>query len=283
MKFTKYSIFKYKVLIVTIGSLFVFTACQNPTEPVDDGDKSPYIWVNSVHTNLGVAYSCDTTNDIILVKNQYVVNYNKDLNVPNCVSWEINSSWFGDVSRWSGNFITDTSLPSGIYRVKHSDYTNSGFDRGHMVQSESRTLTVEDNKTTFLMTNILPQTPDLNQGVWYDFEYYCNGLAITQNKELFVIAGGIYRTKDRIKDVVAIPDSCFKIVVVLEKGQSYLDVTDTTPVIAVVMPNIAGVRNADWHDYLTNVDRIESSTCFNYLSKIPKKIQDVIEKKVFTE
>lgn len=270
------------IFVIIIIGVFV-NSCESPVEPLDPGDLSPYKYINTIHTNLGVAYSCDTTNDIILVKNQYVVNYNKLLNVPNCVSWEINDSWFGDVARWSGKFITDTTLPVGIIRIKHDDYTNSGFDRGHMVQSESRTKTIEDNKATFLLTNILPQTPDLNQGVWYDFEFYCNGLALNQGKQLYVIAGGIYHNKEKIKDLVTIPDSCFKIVIILEKGQTYLDITESTKVISVVMPNIAGVRNNDWHEYLTTVDRIEASTCFNYLSRIPKKIQDVIESRVFSE
>jgi endonuclease G, mitochondrial len=43
--------------------------------------------------------------------------------------------------------------------------------------SEERTATVDDNKSTFLLTNILPQKPDLNQGVWLKFEIYCNDLA----------------------------------------------------------------------------------------------------------
>jgi endonuclease G len=207
------------------------------------------------------------------------LSYNKNRNVANWVSWELNKDWFGDVPRYSGNFITDTTLPAGYYRVKHSDYTNSGFDRGHLVMSEERTKTVEDNKATFILTNIIPQTPDLNRGVWLNFEKYCNELALKQNKELYIIAGGIFHSQNSINGLVAIPDSCFKIVVVLESGKGLKDITTSTEVIAVVMPNIDGIRSESWEKYKTTVRRIENSTGYNFLSSVPMDIQNEIETK----
>jgi endonuclease G len=162
--------------------------------------------------------------------------------------------------------------------VKHSDYTNSGYDRGHMVMSEERTDNVEDNKATFIMTNIIPQAPDLNQGVWLSFEKYCNDLA-HQGKELFIFAGGIYLSNNYINDKVAISDSCFKIVVVMESGQTLKEVNSNTQVVAIVMPNIQGVRNDPWEMYKTTVRRIENSTGYNFLGSVPVEVQDVIERK----
>lgn len=164
--------------------------------------------------------------------------------------------------------------------MKHSDYTNSGYDRGHLVRSEERTKTIEDNKSTFILTNIIPQTPDLNRGVWLNLEYYCEDLCKKDNKLLYVIAGGINRTKNTIGNQIVVPDSCFKIVVVLEKGQSLLDVNESTQIIAVVMPNIEGVRSDKWEKYRTSVRAIENSTGYNFLDKLPINIQNIIEQRV---
>ncbi len=244
----------------------------------------PYEWVKSVHASLGVPSKTDqdTTNDYIMVKSQYVLSYNKTLNVCNWVAWELNASWFGDVARWSGNFISDTTLPAGMYRVKHSDYTNSGYDRGHMVMSEERTATVEENKSTFLITNVLPQRPDLNQGVWLRLETYCNDLCRKEDKELYIYAGGVFHTDSVIGNGVAVPDSTWKIVVVLEKGQTLNDVNVNTPVYSVMMPNQQGVRNDAWEKYITSVDQIELSTGYNFLSNVPESIQNVIESRIAT-
>jgi endonuclease G len=254
-----------------------------PNPSNNQSSNSVYSWVHSIHTSLGAPKDKDTSDDYVIVRNQYVIDYNPKKGCPNWVSWELNSSWYGDAERYSGNFITDNTLPAYMYQVKHSDYTNSGYDRGHMVRSEERTDNDEDNRQTFMMTNIMPQTPDLNQGVWLKFEYFCEDLCKKQNKELFVVAGGIfhepYKTlKDEGK--VAIPDSCFKIVVVLEKGQTLANITKSTPIYAVVMPNISGVRKDDYAKYFTSVDRIESSVGYDFLSLIPDDIENYLEAKV---
>jgi endonuclease G len=269
-----------KKIIIIIFIAFIISFCSPGKEPkkiVPDCDC--YSWVKSVHTTLGVPCDADTSDDYIILRPQYVLSYNKNRNVANWVAWELNADWFGTISRHTGSFITDTSLPEGYYRVKHSDYTLSGYDRGHMVMSEERTKTEEDNMSTFILTNVIPQTPDLNRGVWLNFENYCNRLCLESNKELFIYAGGIFHTNTTIGKGVAVPDSCFKIIVILERGQGLKDVTVNTPVIAVVMPNISGVRSDTWDMYKTTEKRIEASTGYNFLSAVPETIQNVIDKR----
>jgi endonuclease G len=150
-----------------------------------------------------------------------------------------------------------------------------------MVRSEERTRTVDDNKATFLLTNILPQHPDLNRGIWLKLENYCEDLCKKEKKELFVIAGGVFHTENRVKNAVAIPDSCFKIIVVLNNGESIESITDSTAVIAVMMPNIAGVRNEKWQKYVTTIRRIENSSGYDFLSNLSGELQDIIENRFY--
>jgi endonuclease G, mitochondrial len=125
----------------------------------------------------------------------------------------------------------------------------------------------------------LPQRPDLNQGLWLSFEKYCNDLVWNEDKELFIFAGGIFHSTTTIGNGVAVPDSCFKIIVVLDRGQGLNNVTTSTPVIALVMPNVQGIRNDDWNAYRTTVRRIESSTGYNFLSAVPNDAQEALETK----
>jgi endonuclease G, mitochondrial len=269
-----------KKIFLIILSLIILYSCSDNNSPAEDNTiKTPPI--NSIHTILGVPVDNDASDDYWIIRPQYVVSYNKNKNVPNWVAWELNSEWFGEVSRYSGRFITDTSLPSGFYRVTHDDYTNSGYDRGHMVMSEERTATVEDNKSTFILTNVIPQEPDLNQGVWLKLESFCNNLALNFDKEIFIYSGGIFHTNETIGNGVTVPDSCFKIIVVMEKGETAKNVNENTQVIAVVMPNISGVRNDDWTQYITTVRRIEYSTGYDFFNIFPKKLQEKIENKIY--
>lgn len=175
--------------------------------------------------------------------------------------------------------MPDESLPAGIYRVKHDDYTGSGYDRGHMVRSEERTKTPADNEATFLTVNLLPQYHDMNAGPWLRLEEYCQRLAQKEKKELFIIAGGIFPKKPETigKGGVAVPESTYKIVVVLDRSQSVEDVTESTRVIAVNMPNKKGIIREDWGQYRTTVAELEKATRYNFLSDLPERVQKALE------
>lgn len=239
-----------------------------------------------IHAPLGIPKDSDERDDYLMEKPQYVLSYNNMRGGANWVAWNLNESWFGTAERKQGQFITDTTLPDGFQRITHNDYTASGFDRGHMVRSEERTRTREDNDATFLMTNILPQYHDLNAGPWLSLETYCQVLATKKNHELFLIAGGIYDKNPEYlngkgKGRVAIPKSTWKIVVVLERGQGLESITKDTRVIAVNMPNQQGkdFKKSGWRKYLTTVDELERLTGYDFLSNIPPDIQATIESK----
>lgn len=237
---------------------------------------------NSVHLTLGNPSNASSinSNDYLMQKPQYALSYNNSKAIPNWVSWQLNKSWLGNAPR-QNNFRPDDTLPSSWYHVKSSDYTNSGYDKGHMTPSADRNKTVADNSATFLMTNILPQSPDNNQGPWADLEDYCRELVNKQNQELYIISGG-YGTKGKIaKEKVTVPANTWKVIVVLDRpGLGVKGVTSSTRVIAVVMPNSQGIRNKNWKTYRTTVRKIESATRYNLLSNVPASIQNVIENKV---
>jgi endonuclease G len=260
------------IILITL----ILSSCETNTVASKQEDN---IIAPSIHLECGVPTDNDSTDDYLIIRPQYTLSYNYKLSVPNWVSWEMNADWFGDVERYGGNFITDNNLPSNFTKIKHTDYTNSGFDRGHLVRSEERTKTDEDNKSTFLMTNIIPQTQDLNRGVWLDLEYHLENLCKKENKQLFVIAGGIYKSNSFINEIVAIPDTCFKIVVILEKGQKRKDITKDTQIIAVKMPNIDGISKDDWERYITTINSIEFSTGYNFLNYIKDDIEEILESK----
>ena len=239
--------------------------------------------LSRTHVVLGLPYDSDASVDYLIYRTQYVVSYNPKRGCPNWVAWNLSDYWYGETDRYTGNFISDPVLLKNMYQVKHNDYTKSGFDRGHVVRSKERSRNETDNKSTFFLTNIMPQTPDLNRGVWLNFEYYCEKLCTENHKQLFVYAGGVYHSNTTLnnKGKVAIPDSCFKIVLILDKNQTIKNINANTKVIAVMMPNTKGIRKDKWGKYITTVRRIENSTGYDFFSNIPIEIQNVIENKRF--
>lgn len=217
-------------------------------------------------------------NNYLMVKHQYALSYNRDKGIPNWVSWQLNQSWLGNVPR-SNNFRPDDTLPSGWQRITPSDYINSGYDKGHMTPSADRSNNLEDNAATFLMTNILPQAPDNNQGYWMHLENYARTLA-SRGKELYIISGGYGRKGSIAEGKVAVPSRLFKIIVVATPGKGVDGINESTRVIAVDIPNDNGNKEAKWREFLTSVDAIEKQTGYDFLSNVNSSIQAVIESRV---
>ena len=261
-----------KVFISLIAILLILTVGCSIIAPKNS--------VNSVNLLLGNPSNATTTepNNYLIVKHQYVLSYNRDKGIPNWVSWQLNQSWLGDAPR-SNNFRPDDTLPEGWYRVSPSDYIRSGYDKGHMTPSADRSNNIEDNAATFLMTNILPQAADNNQGYWMHLENYARTLA-SHGKELYIISGGYGQNGTIAQGKVAVPARLFKIIVVTAPGSGLNGITKSTRVIAVDTPNTNGNKEANWTEFITSVDAIEEQTGYNFLSNVKPSIQAVIESKV---
>jgi len=228
--------------------------------------------------------------EIVLNKAQYVSGYNPARGGPDWVSWNLNASQFGGVPRCNC-FTADATLPNDVYHVVDFDYRNGGYDRGHMVQSESRTTTDQENATTFLLTNILPQGAENNQGPWSKFENYLNDLVRLSGKEIYVVAGGEYAANPgtlKNEGKVAIPDYTWKVAVIMDAGEGLADVHSAADlqVIAIKMPNLTdpaaaatsvGIRNNPWEQYQVTVNQIELETGYDLLSALPNQIEVLVE------
>src|SRR6188474_2492093 len=106
-------------------------------------------------------------------KAEYALSYNRTDGRPNWVSWHLSDDWYGTLTRVD-TFRADPQIPDSAdwYRVQGFDFSGSGFDRGHMVPNADRDkeTSVPINQATYLMTNMLAQAPDNNQGPWAAFE-----------------------------------------------------------------------------------------------------------------
>jgi len=241
----------------------------------------------SVHTTLGLPSNASSSNqnDFLSVKSQYVLAYNGSRKIPNWVSWELNTSYLGTVDR-SDNFRVDDTFPSNISQAALGDYSGSGYDRGHMCPSGDRTKTTTANGITFYLTNMVPQAGNNNRGPWEKLESYSRTLA-NSGKELFIVSGGIVSGSSKtIGAGVVVPDSTFKVVAVLDHvGDGPAEVTTSTRIIAVVMPNDDSEieMGADWKSFRVSARSIESATNLNFLADVPQSVQDAIETHVDTQ
>jgi endonuclease G len=251
-----------------------------PDAPSLDVGGDVCIGPGAPNVELGTPTDADPSDDVILDHSYFVLSYNPQKNDPNWVSWHLSSDDIGSTAR-QDNFASDSLLPAMYYHVKTGDYTGSGYDRGHMSPSAEHTASVMQNSASFLMTNMLPQWHELNAGPWEGLETFERGLAATDKKEVYIISGGIYdAAPTTIGPGIAVPKSCFKIVVVLDGGQGPCDVTLSTPIYAVIMPNEKTTTGTKWGDYTTSIDAVEAATGYDFLSGVAINVQTAIESRV---
>jgi endonuclease G len=215
------------------------------------------------------------TNNYLIEKPQYVLSYNCSTGTSNWASWQLNRSWLGSVDR-SEDFRPDSDIPNGCYGVRPNDYRGSGYDRGHLASSGDRTKTQQDNSATFLMSNMIPQSPANNRQLWNDLEQYSREL-VREGKELYIVAGGA-GNKGNISGKVTIPKSTWKVILILDRPGAA--VTKNTRTIAVNIPNNESVAGKDWRYYQVSVDVIEAATGYDFFSNVPFAVQNEIENKV---
>lgn len=215
-------------------------------------------------------------NNYLIERPQYALAYSRDRNLAHWVSWRLDASWLGSAER-QDDFRQDGTLPSGFYQVTPTDFRGSGYDRGHLAPSGDRTANARDNSATFLMTNIIPQAPDNNRGLWRELEEHTRDLVYQLDQDIYVMAGS-YGVLGTLKDgSITVPSRLWKVIVVLDPpGIGSSSLSPQSQVIAVDIPNRNDLKD-DWRAYQTSIDRIEIATGLDLLSQVPDKVEAALE------
>jgi endonuclease G len=144
----------------------------------------------------------------VIDKQIYQSYYSNSLKVPLYVVYNMYNGG-GDFSRKHLKFIEEEGT------AKNKDYAKSGFDRGHLVSAEDFAFDGELEKRTFSYYNIFPQHPKLNRGSWKSWETTIRNESKKWPLKIYV--GAIYGDK-KIKNKIAIPEYCWKVVINKKNG-----------------------------------------------------------------
>lgn len=208
--------------------------------------------------------------ELILYHEGFAISYNQSRRIPNWVAYELTKSeTYGDVER-TDYFDVDPSVTGP--QAKFSDYSHTGYDRGHMAPAGDMKWSKEAMDACFYLTNICPQNHSLNKGDWNDLEIKCREWARRYGRA-WIVTGPIVTSKDP-KTIgshhVVVPDAFFKAVLV-PRGDSY-------EAIAYVMEN-----NDKPHDRTAcslSIDELESLTGIDFFCALPDDVEAKVEQKV---
>jgi endonuclease G len=248
---------------------------NSPTEIAATAAPTPQ-QIESVHLGFGnpTAASLLDQDNFLVVGEGSVISYNNGRGTANWISWKTDRAYLGN-SIPRPDFSPDTRLPDAFRRIQYFDYSGSGFDRGHLVPSADRFANKRLNEETFLMTNIVPQTPALNRGPWEKFESYARRQA-RRGSDVYQIAG-VYGELRTLRNKVTVPTNCWKVIAIVPRGKKIEDLDRRMRIIAVDMPNSFEIEEHPWERYKTTIRTIEERTGLDLLSHLSREAQDRLE------
>ena len=156
-------------------------------------------------------------------------------------------------------------------QVRHTDYTHSGFDRGHMAPNYGIATRYGKaaQKETFMMSNIIPQTPRVNQHIWKDLEMRVAKRYGRYFSEVWVTTGPIFEgTTDHLASGVAIPTGYYKIMV--DEHQGHLRALAF--MVGRRCPPYTRIKTR-----LVSIDQIEELTGLDFFPQLSAEQQTALE------
>ena len=158
------------------------------------------------------------TCDQYLFNREYVVGYSYLFRQPRWALQRIDEETQYEKEDFDrlDSFREDLRIPD-MFRSTLADYKGSGFDRGHLINSKDRKSKKILNSETFLLSNMSPQVPAFNRGIWLKLENAVRKLAEKEEYvEVYTICGPVFQVGDAIQVIgpperpVVIPDLYFK-------------------------------------------------------------------------
>lgn len=220
--------------------------------------------------NIEIPTITDERSDRIITHKGFTLSYNYDWKIPNWVAYELTDiEVMGEVPRYD-KFKPDPMVPQNVSATTN-DYKHSGYDRGHLAPAADMKWDEQAMRESFYLSNICPQNPNLNGGVWKDLEEQVRDLA-SQKGSIFVACGPIVTDASTTigENKVVVPQAFFKVLLQEEDGKIHT--------IGFVYENISGRKPMS--TYAMTVDEVEEITGIDFFPSLPNKIEKKTESEV---
>ena len=205
----------------------------------------------------------------IVDKGEFVIGWSDRLRHPVWCAYHVVKEPKYNISTRPG-FIKDRTLPEA---PSPSAYAKSGYDRGHLAPNHAIASRYgpEAQRKTFTMSNVAPQTPALNRGVWRDVEHRIADLWTARYGEIWVVVGAISKMAngETIGGTGIDVPVAFYQVIIAQEGMN-------VRALAVVIPQV--VRWNAWAArYIVSIEELEGMTGLDFNPELPGFIQRPLE------
>jgi endonuclease G len=205
-------------------------------------------------------------NHAIVHHTAYDLMYNEQHEQADWVAYELTAQHTIKAVERSNKFIEDPLVKTGS--ATNDDYAGSGYDRGHLAPAADMGWSQLTMDESFYFSNMSPQMPNLNRGLWKQLEEQVR-LWAKEDSIVLVVTGPVLR--DSLPSIgpnkVSIPNAYYKVI--------FDVVYPEIKAIAFVMPNQAIQGNVE--DYRTTVDSVEHLTGIDFFPLLDNHVETILE------
>lgn len=198
----------------------------------------------------------------------YVVGYSESKKNPLWVSYRVFDVPELNSGKRPSGFRVDSRTRS---EVRSDDYKNSGYDRGHMAPNYAIATRygADAQRETFLMSNVIPQKPNINRGMWKDLEMTVAKRYGRYFSEVWVITGPVFEEPiEKLDSGIPIPSGYYKIISDERDGElralAFLVENDCPPYTLI-------------RKRLVSIDQIEVLTGIDFFPDLAEEVQIQLE------
>jgi len=199
----------------------------------------------------------------------YAFQYAEDHEQAYWIAYELTKSETEKSYSRTDHFIPDPLVISGS--ATQSDYAGSGFDRGHLAPAADMAWSKTAMEESFYFSNMSPQVPSFNRGIWKRLEEQVRSWAIVYD-HIYIVTGPVLTEGLATigPNKVSVPKYYYK-VILDNSGKDQ-------KAIGFLMENATG--NGELDSYAVTVDRVEQVTGIDFFNKLPDAIETKVEREI---
>lgn len=200
----------------------------------------------------------------------YTLGYDESLEQAAWVAYHLSPEKLRGIHKRTNVFSEDNSVATGS--AHPDDYYKSGYDRGHLAPAADFTYSEKAMKTSFYMSNISPQQPGFNRGIWKKLEEQVRSWA-NEYENVIVITGPVIKENERLfigENQVIVPDYFFKLIFDIHPP-SY-------KMLAFLLKNEKSARPL--LDHVVSVDSLEQFSGLNFFEVLPDSLEITLENEI---
>lgn len=206
-----------------------------------------------------------TTGDIVR-HTWFTLSYDEDNEQAEWVAYELSKERLNE--NWAAR--PNTFRPDPAVRTESAtprDYSGSGYDKGHLCPAADMAFDEKAIDETFFMSNMSPQVPAFNMGIWRELEELTRDWA-RKFKRLYVVTGPVLLNTQYPQigfSKVSVPNAYYKVLLAPEQQRA----------IAFILPNELG--DSPIMDYACAIDKVEKVTGIDFFPNILKGMDEELE------